>query len=104
MYSIVYVTTSSEEEAKKIGKVLVEEKLAACSNIIPKMSSCYFWDNKLQEDTESILLLKTKSSLVPKIIEKTKELHSYDVPAILELPIKSGNEDYFKWIEENVNE
>ena len=102
MYSIVYVTTSSEDEAKKIGKALVEEKLVACANIIPKISSFYYWQNKFEEDSESILLLKTKNSLVEKVIKRTKELHSYDVPAILEVPIKSGNEDYLKWIEDNV--
>ena len=59
MYSIVYVTTSSQKESESIGKIIVEEKLAACVNIIPKISSIYYWKNELQEDTESVLLLKT---------------------------------------------
>lgn len=101
MYSIVYVTTSSEEESKKIGKAVVKENLAACANTIPHVLSIYRWDNKLCEDRESILFLKTKKDLVPTLIQKVKELHSYEVPAIVEIPLQDGHKDYFLWIEKN---
>ncbi|MFX1253187.1 MAG: divalent-cation tolerance protein CutA [Promethearchaeota archaeon] len=100
-FSLIYVVASGETEAKIIGKTLVQEKLVACANILPTMFSYYFWQGNLEEDQETILILKTRKTLVPQVISRVKELHSYDVPAILELPIVSGFLPYLEWVEEN---
>jgi periplasmic divalent cation tolerance protein len=98
MYAIVEVTTSGEDESKNIGKTVVSERLAACANIIPAVTSFYWWKGKLEEDSESILLLKTKKECLDRLISRVKELHSYENPAIISLPIEKGSETYLNWI------
>jgi periplasmic divalent cation tolerance protein len=98
MYSVVEVTTSGVDESKNIGKKVVEERLAACANIVPSISSYYWWKGKLEEDSESILLLKTKKMNVETLIARIKELHSYENPAIISLPIEKGSMVYLDWI------
>ncbi|MBU1026295.1 MAG: divalent-cation tolerance protein CutA [Candidatus Margulisbacteria bacterium] len=98
-FNMVYITTKDKEEAKKIGKTLVEEKLTACVNIIDGMESIYRWEGKIEEGREAILIAKTKQSLVKKLTERVKALHSYSCPAIIALPIESGSSDYLKWID-----
>lgn len=93
------MTAKNKQEAQKIGKALVKERLAACVNIIDKMTSMYWWDGKICRSNETILIAKTKKSLVKKVIQKAKSLHSYDCPCIVSLPIKDGNPDFLKWIE-----
>jgi len=99
-YHLIYITTKDEDEARGIGKKLVEEKLAACVNIHP-MKSIYRWEGKIEEEGETALLVKTKAELADEVIERVKELHSYEVPCIVSLPIEKGNPDYLKWIEES---
>jgi periplasmic divalent cation tolerance protein len=98
MYAVVEVTTSGVEESKKIGKKVVEERLAACANIVPSITSYYWWKGKLEEDSESILLLKTNKRNVDSLIARVKELHSYENPAIISLPIEKGSKIYLDWI------
>ncbi|WP_321423100.1 divalent-cation tolerance protein CutA [uncultured Methanobacterium sp.] len=98
MYSMVYVTASGVEEAKRIARNLLEDKLVACANIIPKMESIYWWEGNLEEDVESILLLKTHSESVDKVIDRVKEIHSYQTPCVLEIQIKSGSREYLDWL------
>ncbi len=100
MYALVEVTTSEEDESKKIGKTVVSERLAACANIVPSVTSFYWWKGVLEEDTESILLLKTTEEKVEKLISRIRELHSYENPAIIALPIKTGSKSYLDWISE----
>ncbi|MDP3066322.1 MAG: divalent-cation tolerance protein CutA [Methanobacteriaceae archaeon] len=102
MYSLIYITTSGEDESEKIAKKLLEEKLAACANIIPNIKSLYWWDGEIEEDTESILILKTRSNYLDTIIKRVKDIHSYEVPCVLEIPIKNGSEEYLKWLEESL--
>ncbi|HMK54250.1 MAG TPA: divalent-cation tolerance protein CutA [Methanobacteriaceae archaeon] len=104
MYSLIYVTTSGENESKKIARILLEEKLAACANIIPSMKSFYWWEGKIEEDEESILILKTRSENLDNIIKRVKDIHSYDIPCVLEILINNGSEDYLKWLEESLND
>ncbi len=99
MYSIVYITASGVEEAEKIAIILLEEKIIACANIIPLMQSIYWWEGDLEEDYESVLLVKTKSKLVDKVIDRVKEIHSYKTPCALEIKIKKGSKEYFYWME-----
>jgi periplasmic divalent cation tolerance protein len=102
MYALIYITTSGEEESEKIAKTLLEERIVACANIIPSMKSFYWWEGEIEEDTESILFLKTRSDKLDTIIRRVKDIHSYDIPCILEISIQSGSEDYLKWLEDSL--
>ena len=103
MYAFVYITTSGEEESKKIGKTLVEEKLAACVNIIPSIESIYLWKGEIEADEESLLIAKTKVETIDKIIKKVKEIHSYETPAILAIPIIAGSKDYLDYLDSEMS-
>ena len=100
MVSIIYSTIGSVEEARKIARILVEEKLVACVNIIPKIESIYRWQGNIEEDSECILLAKTTDKNVERTIQRIKEIHSYDVPDIVTIPITSGLKDYLNWVED----
>jgi periplasmic divalent cation tolerance protein len=99
MYSIIYITTSGLDEAKKIAKTLLNERIVACCNIIPQIESLYWWEGEIEEDQESLLLAKTRSNLVDKVIARVEEIHSYETPCALEIQIKEGSEDYLDWLE-----
>lgn len=103
-YIVVFITTSSLEEAKKIANYLVENKIAACINIVEKVNSTFFWKGNIENYDESLLIVKTKRSLFNKLKEEVKKLHSYTVPEIIALPIVEGSEDYLNWIDETVKE
>ena len=97
---IVQTTTSNEEEAKKIAKILIQDKLAACVQL-KDIESLYNWDGKLCCERETLLSIKTKKELFSKVKSKILELHSYDTPEIIELDISNIREDYLKFIKEN---
>jgi periplasmic divalent cation tolerance protein len=99
MYSIIYITTSGVDESKKIAKTLLNERIVACCNIIPKIESLYWWEGEIEEDQESLLLTKTRSNLVDKVIARVEEIHSYETPCALEIQIKEGSEDYLNWLD-----
>ncbi len=96
--NLVYMTAGSRDEAESIGRVLVTSKLAACVNIIENMNSIYFWDGKIQNDKETVLIAKTTEALIPELIEKVKSIHSYECPCILSIPVSDGNADFLDWI------
>ena len=101
-YCSIYITAGDEDEARRIGRALVEEKLAACVNILPiKIKSIYRWEGDIKENGEVAMFVKTKDELADKVIDRVKELHSYEVPCIVSLPITKGNPDYLRWIEES---
>lgn len=95
---LLYITAGSRDEAKKIGRALVEARLAACANIIDGMDSIYWWQGKLTEDREAVLIIKTRADLVSAVTARIKALHSYTVPCVVALPILDGNPDYIDWI------
>ncbi|WP_148623453.1 divalent-cation tolerance protein CutA [Aliarcobacter cryaerophilus] len=97
---IVQTTISNEEEAKKIAKILIQDKLAACVQL-KNIESLYNWDGKLCCERETLLSVKTKKELFSKVKSKILELHSYDTPEIIELDISNISEDYLKFIKEN---
>ena len=101
-FIVVYITAKDMEEAKKIKEFNVEEKLAACVNIFPEIKSCYWWKGEKEKADEVALIAKTKKDLVDKLTKRVKEIHSYDVPCVIALPIVGGNEDFLKWIGESV--
>lgn len=98
MYIVVLITASSKEEAEKISKSLLEERLCACINIVDRIDSLFWWKDKLERASESLLIVKTKKSLIPKLVKRIKSLHSYEVPEIIALPIIAGNKDYLDWL------
>lgn len=103
MYAFIYITTSSKEESKKIGETLVEEKLAACVNIVASIESIYLWKGEIEHDDESLLIVKTKQDNIDKIIKRVKEIHSYETPAILAIPIIGGSKDYLDYLDSEIN-
>jgi len=96
---IVLITAGSEEEAHKIAKLLVNEKKAACVNIVPGVDSLFHWKGKIDSARESLLLVKTRASLLSEIISLIKEIHSYEVPEIIALPIIDGSDESLKWLD-----
>ena len=94
----VYTTAGSVEEAERIGRALVSERLAACANILPSMRSIYWWEGKMEEAAEAVLVLKTVRPNLEALTARVKALHSYEVPCIVALPIEGGNVDYLAWI------
>jgi periplasmic divalent cation tolerance protein len=100
--NMIYITAGSKDEAVKIGRALVNDRLAACVNIIENMNAIYMWEGKLQDDNETILIAKTTKEHVPELIERVNALHSYDCPCIVCLPISDGNPAFLKWIEDEV--
>jgi periplasmic divalent cation tolerance protein len=97
-FEFVYVTAASPDQARDIGRRLVEERLAACVNIFDSMTSFYWWEGKIDQASEAVLIAKTRQDLVPKLVTRVKELHSYSVPCVVALPLSQGNPDFLAWI------
>ena len=95
---LVYTTWPSIVEAEQAGRAIVEKRLAACVNILPGMISHYWWQDKIERAEEAVMLVKTRASLAEDVRQMVKALHSYDVPAIVVLPVESVDADYYRWI------
>jgi len=98
--SLLYVTCATEDEAIKIGSTLVDERLAACANVLGRTTSIFRWEGKVQRENEVALLLKTRTELVERVTARVKTLHSYTVPCVVALPIGAGNADFLNWIDQ----
>ena len=98
--TMIYITTSSRDEALRIGRTVVADRLAACANVLPGVTSVFWWRDEVQEGAETSLILKTRSDLVERLTARVKELHSYDCPCVVALPIADGNPDFLRWIAE----
>ena len=96
---ICHVTTASREEALAIAHTLVEERLAAGANILDGVTSLYWWRGHLEQAAETMVVLKTRSELVPALTQRVRQLHSYACPCVVALPVSAGNPDYLGWIE-----
>jgi len=101
-FIVVIITTKDTEEAQNIAKALLKRRQAACVNIVPEVDSHFWWQDKLESEKESLLIVKTKESLLPDIIKSVKKMHSYDVPEIIALPIVGGSQEYLDWIDREV--
>ena len=97
--SLVYITASGPEEARRIGRALVAARLAACANVYSGVASVYWWQGEVQEETEAVLIAKTRTALVPALTDKVRELHSYECPCVVALPLAGGNPSFLDWIE-----
>ena len=98
-YGVLLTTTPTREEAARIAKLLIDEKLAACVQILP-IESFYFWEGKTQNEAELLLLVKTRKALFEKVIVRIKDVHSYTVPEVVALPFAAGFAGYLNWIDE----
>ena len=100
-FILVMITAPSEEVAREIADVLLEKKLAACVNLVPSISSLYTWQEKLNDDDEILLIVKSRAELFEEqLVPAVQQIHPYDVPEIIALPIVMGSQSYLDWIEE----
>lgn len=98
---VIFITAPSEDEAAKIARALVESRLAACVNIVKNIRSVYTWQGNIEDASEVLMIVKSRNSLLTPLSAKVREMHSYEVPEIIALPITGGSEDYLKWIRES---
>jgi periplasmic divalent cation tolerance protein len=101
---VVLVTAPSAEKAAELARALVEERLAACGNVVPGLRSIYRWQGAVQEDAEALLLLKTTRARLDALRARVLALHPYDVPEVLALPVEAGSAAYLAWIAESTGE
>ena len=99
---LVLITASNVEEAKRIAEKLVEKKLAACVNIVEKIHSIYWWQGKIEESSEALLIVKTRITKLDELIDVVKSIHSYEVPEIIALPIIGGYSTYLEWLNSSI--
>jgi len=101
-FQIVLCTAGSGEQAEKIARGLVESRLAACVNVVGGICSFFRWEDKIEREDEKLLVIKSAERLFPEVREKIHELHSYDVPEILAIPIRDGDPPYLAWLAESL--
>ncbi|RWS19585.1 cutA-like precursor [Leptotrombidium deliense] len=97
-FSMAFVTISNQDEAQKLAKKIVQTKLAACVNIVPKIISVYEWKGNVENDSESLMMIKTRSSRVEELIEFVRKHHPYEVCEVISTPIQQGNPAYLEWL------
>ena len=102
-FCVVYVTVDKMDVAKNIARELVEKKLAACCSILPNVNSIYYWDGKVQDDTEILMMIKSHFEKFDLIEEEITKIHPYEVPEIIVVPISKGSEKYLNWLKETIN-
>ena len=95
---VVFITASSADEARKIGQTLVEERLVACCNILQSIESIFQWQGKLNIEREVLMICKTREGHFAAVEKRVKQLHSYEVPEIIAVPITQGSQSYLDWI------
>ena len=101
-HALILTTVSTEKEGRMIANELVQNRLAACVNILPKIYSVYEWDNAIQNDTEVLLLIKSTTEREKDVYSTVQSLHSYDNPELITLPIQNGSDAYLQWIQHSV--
>lgn len=103
-YIGVHITASSREEAETIGRALVEERLAACANLIPGVTSIYTWEGKTCESAEVLIEVKTLASRFEALASRVRKIHSYEVPEIVAFPLVEGSRPYLEWVSRSAGE
>jgi periplasmic divalent cation tolerance protein len=101
---LVLTTVGSESEARKIARALVERHLAACANIIPRVRSVYRWKGEIEESEEYLVMIKTAKGREEEVRNAIRELHSYELPECISIPIESGSAEYLKWISDSIEQ
>lgn len=102
-YLVVYITIPNSETGEKIANTIVEKRLAACASIVPGLSSIYHWQGEICNETELLLIAKTRDSLFERLEQEVKSIHPYQVPEIIALPIIKGSREYLDWIDESTS-
>jgi periplasmic divalent cation tolerance protein len=97
---LVYMTAKDEAEARAVGEALVRQRLVACVNILPRMTSLFWWDGGVQDEQEVAFVAKTAADRVPEVVDAVRSLHSYDVPCVVAWPLADGHPDFLDWIRE----
>ncbi len=100
--SVVVFVTAPKEKASEIARHLVEKRLAACVNIVGEVESIYWWQGRVEEDKESLLIIKTRLDALQRLMEEVRRIHPYQVPEVIAIPIIAGLEDYLEWLENEV--
>ena len=98
-HSLIYITAADADEAKRIGRILVQARVAACANVFPNMVPIFWWEGAVQEDSEAVLIAKTRGDLVDTVIDMVRANHAYDCPAVLAIPIQAGHAPFLDWID-----
>ncbi|MEM9932978.1 MAG: divalent-cation tolerance protein CutA [Bacteroidota bacterium] len=98
----VYITCKNVQEAMTIGRGLLEKQLVACTNILPQMKSMYWWEGKLVEEDECVMIAKTQAHKMEDLIEEVQKLHSYDIPCVISMALTESNPAYLKWLADSV--
>ncbi len=101
---VVLVTLPNAEAARAMARILVDERLAACGSVLPGMTSIYRWEGAVHEEAEALLVLKTTEAALPRLLARVPELHTYDVPEVLALPVGEGHPPYLAWVGESVGD
>jgi periplasmic divalent cation tolerance protein len=101
-YIVVFVTTGSSEEARKVSDLLLNNRKAACVSIVSGVASSFWWKGKIDAANEDLLIIKTRASVLSEVMALIKTVHSYEVPEVIAMPVIGGNEDYLNWIETEV--
>lgn len=96
--SLVYVTAPDAAVAARLARCVVESRLAACANLLPRIDSIYWWNGVVEQAAETALILKTRTSLVPRLTAELRRLHPYECPCIVALPIEAGHAEFLQWI------
>jgi periplasmic divalent cation tolerance protein len=99
---VVLTTCDSEDKAAELARALVEKKVAACVNVLPGARSIYRWQDKLEDAPEWILLIKSRGDLFPALREAIAQMHSYEVPEVIALPVVDGSEAYLAWLDQSL--
>ncbi|MCK4548033.1 MAG: divalent-cation tolerance protein CutA [Candidatus Eisenbacteria sp.] len=97
---VVFVTASSDEEAETIARAVVEERLVACANVVPGVTALFRWQGKIERESEVLIIMKTRGLLLEGLIARVKDLHSYETPEIIAVPIVGGSREYLDWVKE----
>ena len=95
---VVLMTAPDRETGERLGTSLVEERLATCANVLPSLTSIYWWEGRLERASEALVILKTVAERVPALRERAVGLHPYDVPEVLVLEVQEGHEPYLEWV------
>lgn len=101
---VVYVTVPNKEAGKKLAESIVKERLAACVNRVPGIESVYEWKGEIQTDSEELLIIKTRESLLGALTEHVKANHEYEVPEVIAMPITGGNPQYLEWLQNSTRD
>ena len=99
---VIFVTVPNEAEGASIARAIISEKLAACVNMVPAVRSFYWWENQVQDDAELLLIIKSRRVALNALNTKIQELHSYDLPEFITVPIEEGSKDYLNWLQDSV--